>query len=94
MTLKKKWHLKDLAKFRGMPLYNMPIMPSLCSKLAYYAGIMLIALACTYYASNYVGIFSAGLKFIYLNAHVMITAYIMALATLQLAIPYTYHEPR
>ena len=25
---------------------NLPIMPTLCSKLAYYAGIMLDALAC------------------------------------------------
>ena len=25
---------------------NLPIMPALCSKLAYYAGIMLDALAC------------------------------------------------
>ena len=27
-------------------VYNLPIMPALCSKLAYYAGIMLDALAC------------------------------------------------
>ena len=33
-----------LAKFRGMLFYNMPIMPSLCSKIAYYASIMLDAL--------------------------------------------------
>lgn len=36
---------EDLAKFRGMLLYNMPIIPGLCSKLAYYAGVMLDALA-------------------------------------------------
>ena len=29
-----------------MLVYNLPIMPPLCSKLAYYAGIMLNALAC------------------------------------------------
>ena len=37
---------EGFAKFRGMLLYNMPIMPALCSKLAYYASIMLCALAC------------------------------------------------
>ena len=43
---KQTWHLKALLKFRGMLLYNMPIMPALCPKLAYYASIMLDALAC------------------------------------------------
>ena len=43
---KQAWCLKALLKFRGMLLYNMPIMPALCPKLAYYASIMLDALAC------------------------------------------------
>ena len=37
---------EGFAKFRGMILYNMLIMPALCSKLTYYASIMLDALAC------------------------------------------------
>ena len=37
---------EGFADFRGMLLYNMPIMLVLCSKLAYYASIMLEALAC------------------------------------------------
>ena len=37
---------EGFAKFRGMLLYNMPIMPALCSKHAYYASIMLDALVC------------------------------------------------
>ena len=36
----------DFSKFRDMLLYNMPIMPALCSVLAYYVSIMLDALAC------------------------------------------------
>ena len=43
---KQTWRLKALLKFRGMLLYNMPITPALCPKLAYYASIMLDALAC------------------------------------------------
>ena len=43
---KQTWRLKALFKFRGMLLYNMPIMPALCPKLVYYASIMLDALAC------------------------------------------------
>ena len=52
---------KDMAleDFSGMLLYNMPIMPTLCLKLAYYASIMLDA----YYASNYAGIIGAGLVY-------------------------------
>ena len=43
MPLNKRHGIEDFAKFR---LYSKPIMPALCSKLAYYAGIMLDALAC------------------------------------------------
>ena len=44
--LKTDMAFEGFAKFRGILLYNMPIMPALCSKLAYYAIIMLDALAC------------------------------------------------
>ena len=37
---------------------NLPFMPALCSKLAYYAGIMLDALACLL-CLNYAGIIGA-----------------------------------
>ena len=46
VTEKTDKAFEGFAKFRGMLLYNMPIMPALCSKLAYYASIMLDALAC------------------------------------------------
>ena len=45
-TEKQTLRLKTLLKFRGILLYNMPIMPALCPKLAYYASIMLDTLAC------------------------------------------------
>ena len=45
-TEKRDTVLEDFTKFRDLHLYNMPIMPALCSKLAYYASIMLDALAC------------------------------------------------
>ena len=43
MPLKKK---HGVTKFRDLHLYNMPIMPALCTKLAYYASMMLDASAC------------------------------------------------
>ena len=36
---------EDFTKFRGMLVYNLPIMPALYLKLAYYACIMLDTLA-------------------------------------------------
>ena len=44
--LKRDTVLEDFTKFRDLHLYNMPIMPAVRSKLAYYASIMLDALAC------------------------------------------------
>ena len=37
---------EDFTKLRGMLVYNLPIMATLCLKIAYYASIMLDALAC------------------------------------------------
>ena len=47
---------EGFAKFRGMLLYNMLIMPALCLMLWY-----------TYYASNYAGIIGASLAFLTLE---------------------------
>ena len=44
LPLKRDMAFEDFAKFTAVMLYNMPIMPALCSELAYYAGIMFDAL--------------------------------------------------
>ena len=51
---------EDFAKFRGMLLYNMPIIPALYSKFACYVTLCSM-LWHAYYASNYAGIIGAGL---------------------------------
>ena len=42
IPLKRDMVFENFAKFRGMLLYNIFTMPTLCSKLAYYAGVMSI----------------------------------------------------
>ena len=44
-TTERDIAFEEFAKFKDMLLYNMLIMPALCSQLAYYAGIMLNTLA-------------------------------------------------